>query len=159
MSEPEYVAAVRADLVRNGLLGAHDRPRPACRSCWPASWSSTAWSSGAARRWWSTRPAIEVETPSDEALTAYLAANAKTYEAPEYRSVTLLTLAPEDLLAEIEVSDADLRAAYDARIDLYRTPEQRRFEQLLAPRRGDDQARGRAWSAGRAELHRRSPRR
>ena len=76
---------------------------------------------------------IEVETPSDETLSAYLAANAKTYEAPEYRSITLLTLAPEDLLAEIEVSDADLRAAYDARIDLYRTPEQRKLEQLLAP--------------------------
>ena len=75
---------------------------------------------------------IEVESPSEEALTTYLAANAKTYEAPEYRSVSLLVLAPEDLVPEIEVSDADLRAAYDARIELYRTPGQRRFEQLLA---------------------------
>ena len=76
---------------------------------------------------------IEVEAPSEETLSAYLADNAKSYEAPEYRSVTLLTLAPEDLLAEIEICDPDLRAAYDARIDLYRKPEQRRLEQLLAP--------------------------
>ena len=51
-------------------------------------------------------------------------------------------------MAEIEVSDADMRAAYDARIDLYRTPEQRRIEQLLAPDEATDQARGRHGRGG-----------
>src|SRR5690606_25821522 len=58
---------------------------------------------------------IEVPSPTEDELSSYLAANAKAYEAPEYRSITLVTLAPEDLVGEIEISDADLRAAYDAR--------------------------------------------
>ena len=72
--------------------------------------------------------------PTEDELTAYLAANAKTYEAPEYRSITLLMLAPEDLVDEIEVSDADLkRRVRRAERGSYRKPEQRQFEQLLAP--------------------------
>ncbi len=132
MTEPEYVAAVRADLVRNGLLGAMTGPVqvPELLARKLVEFRLEKRSGKAVVVDAAT---IEVETPSDETLSAYLAANAKTYEAPEYRSITLLTLAPEDLLAEIEVSDADLRAAYDARIDLYRTPEQRKLEQLLAP--------------------------
>ena len=98
------------------------------------------------------------QPPTEEALTAYLAAHAKTYEAPEYRSVTLLTLAPEDLLGEIEISDADLQAAYDARIDQLPQAGAAAVRAAAGARRGDDQARGRGRSpAGRAS--RRWPRR
>ena len=61
--------------------------------------------------------------------------------------------APEDLVGEIEVSDADLRAAYDARIDQYRTPEQREDRAAARSRRGDDQACGRS-GRSRTELQR-----
>ena len=122
------------------------------RSCWPASWSSTGMEQRRGAALVVDAAAIEVEAPSEDALTAYLAANAKTYEAPEYRSVTLLTLAPEDLLAEIEVSDADIRAAYDARIDLLPHAGAAPVRAAAGTGRGDDQARGRA-RRRRAELH------
>ena len=132
LTEPEYLELVRADLVRNDLIGAMTGPVQV-----PEVLARKLVEFRLEQRRGKAvvvdAATIEVEAPSEEALTAYLAANAKTYEAPEYRSITLLTLAPEDLLPEIEISDADLQAAYDVRIDLYRTPEQRRLEQLLAP--------------------------
>ncbi len=132
MSEAEYVEAVRTDLVRNGLLGAMtgtvQAPELLARKLVEFRLEQRRGEAVVV-----DAATIEVPAPSEEALNAYLAANAKTYEAPEYRSITLLTLAPEDLLGEIEVPDADIQAAYEARIDLYRTPEQRRIEQLLAP--------------------------
>lgn len=131
MSEADYVDAVRGDLVRNDLISSITGPVGV-----PATLARKLVEHRMERRRGAAlvvdAAGIEVESPSEEALTAFLAANAKTYEAPEYRSVSLLVLAPEDLVPEIEVGDADLRAAYDQRIELYRTPGQRRFEQLLA---------------------------
>ena len=79
------------------------------------------------------RPAIEVEAPTEEALTAYLAANAKTYEAPEYRSITLLTWHPR-----IWSRDRGQRRRPAGRLRCEdRSPtasrSSARFEQLLAP--------------------------
>ncbi len=132
MSEADYVAAIRADLVRNDLIGAMTGPVQA-PDLLARKLVEFRLEERRGKAVLVDAANIEVETPSDEILTAYLAANAKTYEAPEYRTITLLTLAPEDLLPEIEVSDADLQAAYDSRSDFFRTPEQRKFEQLLAP--------------------------
>ena len=132
MSEADYVAAIRADLVRNGLIGAMAGPVQV-----PDLLAQKLVEFRLEQRRGKAlvvdAATIEVETPSEETLASYLAANTQAYQAPEYRSLTLLTLAPEDLLGEIEVSDADLQTAYDTRRDLYRTPEQRTFEQLLAP--------------------------
>lgn len=131
MSEADYVAAVRADLVRSALIDAITGPAGV-----PDLMTKKLLDYRMEQRRGEAlvvdAATIEVETPSDEVLTTYLAANAKAYEAPEYRNVTLVALAPEDLVDEIEVSDDDVRAAYDARIASYRTPEQRKFEQLLA---------------------------
>jgi peptidyl-prolyl cis-trans isomerase D len=132
MNEADYVAAVRADVVRNNLIGSLTGPIQVPELL-ARKLVEYRLEQRRGRALMVDAATIEIEAPSEETLASYLAANAKTYEAPEYRSITLLTLAPEDLLDEIEVSDADLQAAYDARIDLYRTPEQRRLEQLLAP--------------------------
>lgn len=132
LTEAQYIELVRTDLVRNELIGAMTGPVQV-----PQMLARKLVEFRLEQRRGKAAivdvASIEVEAPSEEALSAYLAANATTYQAPEYRSITLVTLAPEDLLAEIEVSDADLQAAYDARMDLYRTPEQRKLEQLLAP--------------------------
>lgn len=52
------------------------------------------------------------------------------FEAPEYRSLTLLHLTPEDLFAEVSVSEADARARYDATPDQYLVPERRALRQI-----------------------------
>jgi peptidyl-prolyl cis-trans isomerase D len=44
-----------------------------------------------------------------------------------------VTLEPDDLIDEVDIGDADIEAAYQSRIETYRTPERRTVEQLLAP--------------------------
>jgi peptidyl-prolyl cis-trans isomerase D len=132
MSEANYVAAVRGDMVRGELVdtltGSVQAPDLLVRKLLEERLEQRR-----GKALIVDAATIEVPAPTEDELSSYLAANAKTYEAPEYRSITLVTLAPDDLLGEIEVSDADLRAAYDARAAQYRTPEQRKIEQLLAP--------------------------
>ena len=151
MSEANYVEALRGDMVRNNLVdaltGSVQVPDLLVRKLLEERLERRK---GAALI--VDAATIEVPAPTDDQLTAYLAAHVKDYEAPEYRSATLVTLAPEDLVGEIEVSDADLRAAYDAHADQYRTPEQRKIEQLLAPdeatikRAADEVAAGKSFS-------------
>ena len=146
MSEADYVAAVRGDMVRNEPDRRDDRHRcSAPRAAGPQAASSTGWSSGAARRWSWMRRRSRSPAPSEDALTAYLAANAKTYEAPEYRSDHAADPGARGPAGrdrgQRRRPAGGLRCA---RSTCTASPEQRRIEQLLAPRRGDHQARGRA---------------
>lgn len=131
MSEQDYIASLRNDLVRGRLIDALAGPVAA-----PETLARKLVEHREERRRGTAllveAAGVTVEDPSEEALAAYLKENEQAYSAPEYRDLTLLVLGPEDLVEEIEVSDADVRAAYDSRIDSYRKLEQRRIEQLLA---------------------------
>lgn len=69
--------------------------------------------------------------PDEETLAAYHQDKAVRFTAPEYRTLTVARLAPEDLADEIVVPDEDLQAAYDFRRDEFRQPERRDLEQVL----------------------------
>ena len=51
------------------------------------------------------------------------------------RKLTYITLEAKDLADEVQVGEPQIEAEYQARIDHYRTPEQRAVVQLLAPDR------------------------
>ncbi|MEO1399031.1 MAG: peptidyl-prolyl cis-trans isomerase, partial [Pseudomonadota bacterium] len=77
---------------------------------------------------------ITKPTPaSDAQLDTYFAANKKTYDAPEYRKLTLLEMTPETLANESEITDEQVKADYDSRANSYRKPEQRRVQQIVFP--------------------------
>jgi peptidyl-prolyl cis-trans isomerase D len=131
MSEQAYVEAVRQDTVRtrlvDGLTGAAAAPAIAAERLLAYQ--------GERRRGRALiveADEIQVPDPDEAALKAYLDANARRYEAPELRDVTLVVVGPDDLASDIALSDADLRAEYDHRIEEYRTPAGRSIEQLLA---------------------------
>src|SRR5690606_1712213 len=73
----------------------------------------------------------QVPEPTDADLAAFYEANKERYTAPEYRRVTAVLLRPEDLAAEMRVSEERLREAYDSRQAEFRTPESRGVSQLL----------------------------
>ncbi|MGI9417169.1 MAG: SurA N-terminal domain-containing protein [Geminicoccaceae bacterium] len=75
----------------------------------------------------------DIDAPDDAALEAIYKDNEQQFTAPEYRTITFVTLEPEDLLDEVEIADEDIQAAYDDRSAQYITPETREIEQLLAP--------------------------
>jgi peptidyl-prolyl cis-trans isomerase D len=74
----------------------------------------------------------DVPAPSGEEIARFHEAHQELFTAPQYRALTFVTLEPEDLIDEIEVSEEDLAAAYESRIGAFRKPERRAVEQLLA---------------------------
>ena len=75
---------------------------------------------------------IEVETPTTTSADHLSRRQRQGLRGARISQRHAAVLEPEDLVGEIEVSDADVSAAYNERIATYRTPEQRKLEQLLA---------------------------
>ena len=75
----------------------------------------------------------DIPAPTPEVLAKYFEERKALFRAPEYRKVVVLTLLPSDLDGTIEVSDADVRRAYDERRSQYGTPERRELQQIVFP--------------------------
>ncbi len=73
----------------------------------------------------------DIPEPREGELATFHEANAASYTAPEYRRLTYLHLAPEDLVDEISVAEEEIREEYDARHGSYVTPERRTVEQIV----------------------------
>lgn len=78
----------------------------------------------------------DVGTPDDAVVKAYYDANIDRYTAPEFRAVSVLPLTIEAAGRDVEVTDAEIRAAYDERSGEFGTPERRTIRFVLV----DDEA-------------------
>jgi len=74
----------------------------------------------------------DIGVPTSAEIDTYYNEHAASFTAPEYRAITYLYLTPEAILSEIELSDEDVRAEYEARAALYDLPEQREVQQILS---------------------------
>lgn len=70
--------------------------------------------------------------PSDADLQKFYNAHKDGFRAPEFRGLTIASLAPADLKPG-PIPDAKLRQEYQQRQDQFATPEQREIQQILAP--------------------------
>lgn len=75
---------------------------------------------------------------TDSALNAFYTDHIADFTRPEAKRVSYALLTPADLAKDQPVEDADIKAAYDARADLYNIPEKRLVERLVYP--SDDEA-------------------
>jgi peptidyl-prolyl cis-trans isomerase D len=75
----------------------------------------------------------DIPDPTPETLAKYFEARKVVFRSPEYRKITLVTLTPDNLAAQIEVSDAELKKAYADRRARYETPERRHLKQIVFP--------------------------
>jgi peptidyl-prolyl cis-trans isomerase D len=73
-----------------------------------------------------------VADPTEEQLATLLKERQAEFRAPEYRTVTLLTMRPEDLAPEIEIAEEQLRQAYEERKSEFTRPASRDVVQLTA---------------------------
>ncbi len=73
----------------------------------------------------------DVAEPDDATLQEYYRQNETDYTAPELRAVTYFTLRPQDLVAEVAVTDEEIAEEYDIRRDEFVMLERREIEQLL----------------------------
>jgi peptidyl-prolyl cis-trans isomerase D len=131
LSEQQYISQLRADLVRNQLLGTL-----AFGVKTPTFLIDRFYQYNAERRIaeLATIPSANVPAiaaPDDAQLAAYLDANKARFETPEYRTGLLVSLTVEDFAREIGVPDADIAAAYQANAARYVEPERRHVVSAL----------------------------
>jgi peptidyl-prolyl cis-trans isomerase D len=131
LGEAQYVEQVRADIGRarvlDALTGSIAAPSVLVErlGAWRGETRSGTLLEVAS-------DAMTAPEPTDAELKAFLEENIDAFQAPEYRTVTLVTLTADDIVDEIEIDEARLREEYEARADFYTTPERRRVGQLLA---------------------------
>jgi peptidyl-prolyl cis-trans isomerase D len=82
----------------------------------------------------------EIAPPTPEALTKFFDERKILFRAPEYRKLLIVSLIPTEQAPWIEISDADLKAAYESRHSRYVTPERRHIQQIVFPTEADAKA-------------------
>jgi len=85
--------------------------------------------------------------PDDAQLAEFHTKNAARFTAPEFRSLTYISLTAGDLAKEIAISDEEIVAAFESRKDEFMTPEKRVLKQIrtkdeVAAKRAYDMLKG-----------------
>jgi peptidyl-prolyl cis-trans isomerase D len=75
----------------------------------------------------------DIPPPTPDVLAKYFEENKIRFRAPEYRKLVIVSLIPGEQARWIEISDADLKSAYEERKARYTTPERRHILQIDFP--------------------------
>ena len=72
-----------------------------------------------------------IMAPDDATLDKFFQENKSSYEAPRLRSAVIGSLSAAAIAEGITISDAEIRGAFDNRLDEFRTPETRDIRQMV----------------------------
>jgi peptidyl-prolyl cis-trans isomerase D len=75
----------------------------------------------------------DIPAPTPEVLSRYFEEHKALFRAPEYRKINIISITPADLAATVEVSDEDVKRAYEDHLSRYTTPERREVQQIVFP--------------------------
>src|SRR5260370_9343342 len=75
----------------------------------------------------------DIASPPPEVLAKYFEERTILFRTPEYRRLVIVSLIPSELARRIQISDADLKRAYEERRARYMTPERRHILQVDVP--------------------------
>lgn len=131
ISEQQYINQLRGDLVRSQLIGTLNAGVKV-----PATLVDRFYRYNAERRVADivvidAASLTDIPLPDEAQIGAFFEASKKIFEAPEYRSGTMVSLTLEQFAEEIGVSDEEIAAAYEARRGEFITPERRQIETVL----------------------------
>lgn len=91
------------------------------------------------------RPAAgSAPEPTEAQLAEFLDKNAARFMSPEYRSLSILYLDPDEVAKELSPSEENIKTEYEDRLSSLSVPERRRMEQILLQ---DEDAARRAYAA------------
>jgi peptidyl-prolyl cis-trans isomerase D len=132
-TEDSFIAETRADIMRNQLVATVAngiQPSP--------GYAATVFLYLNERRavQYVTLPASaagNIPNPDDATLAAYIKSHSDQFSTPEYRDVTYASIGPDDLMNQVQVSDAQLREQYELKKDTFQIPEKRDIEQIAFP--------------------------
>ncbi|MGG5809536.1 SurA N-terminal domain-containing protein [Falsiroseomonas sp. CW058] len=133
MTEAQFLQIVRDDLERIQLVGAVRAGAPS-----PASLANAIFRFERERRVarlveLPLLEAPEPDPPSDAVLARFHANNPERFSTPELREAVVAILSAETLADQVEVEEAELRAAFESRRASFETPERRDLQQALLP--------------------------
>jgi len=134
LSEREFEDQLRFDLAREILQVAAVSAAPAPRALVDTlfNWTHERRALTVVRLDRRALPA-PLPTVTDAELRALYEANPGDYTLPEARRITYVWLTPAMLIDSVEVDEAALREAYDARADEFVQPERRLVDRLVFP--------------------------
>lgn len=133
ISEPQYVESLRGELAREQLAQAAAQGVPTAPALVDALYSYHGATRSALAATVPLPDASAIDAPDPGTLRSFYDDNKQRFEQPAFRELSYIHLAPEDLLEEIEVPEAELRDAYEARRGSYTKPERRTIQQMLLP--------------------------
>lgn len=132
MNEAMYFAQQRQERVRDALMDTANGDLPGSKTMVEA-YFRFANEQRDARYFTITTADSEVAAPTDEEIKAEYDANPAPYTAPEYRTIAIMKVEPADVMARIQISDADLQSSYERLKNDYFVPEKRTVLQLSFP--------------------------
>lgn len=74
-----------------------------------------------------------IPDPTEEDLKRYYENHQTKFTQPEFRKVGVLAVTPETVKDQVQITEADLKAAYEANKDLLGKPEKRHVQQIPFP--------------------------
>jgi len=133
ISEGQFVADVRRDILRRQIVNSLDFSDPAPKAL-----------ADALHRWRGEKrtvvlavvspdPALDVGEPDEAALAALHEQETDRFTAPERRRISFIHLDRERALREVVVTDDQLRQRYEENLASYTQPEKRTVQQILVP--------------------------
>ncbi|MEK9724990.1 MAG: SurA N-terminal domain-containing protein, partial [Rhodospirillaceae bacterium] len=133
LTEAGYVERLRQDLMTGQLVNSLGAGVVA-----PSGWVDAVYRYREERRAANTAFVADasvtaITEPTDAELRAHYKEFEKDFTAPEYRKLTYVRLDAADLAKEMEIAEADLREAYENRLDEFTTREKRKVRQMLLP--------------------------
>jgi len=148
LTEAEFLGYVRADLLRQQLTSAvrAGAAAPALLTERLARWAQEQRQAVIVTL--RTADAPEPPAPTEAQLRRFHENNPERFSTPELRVATVAVMTADRLSREVEVSDADLAAAYEQRRDRFHKPERRTIEQAVVPDQEKAEALARAWREG-----------
>ncbi len=74
-----------------------------------------------------------IPEPSDEDLKRYYENHHSQFTQPEFRKIGVLAVTPDTLKDQLQISEADINAAFETKKDKLGTPEKRLIQQISFP--------------------------
>ncbi|MDN3565408.1 SurA N-terminal domain-containing protein [Paeniroseomonas aquatica] len=148
LTEPAFLALVRSDLARQqvSLAVRSGAAAPAALARPLLQWQLEQRSATLVAL--PLAAAAEPPAPEEAQLRRYHENNPERFSSPEYRDAAVAVLTAQLISREVEISDAELAAAYEARHSQFETPEKRTLAQVLVQDEGKAKAIAAAWAAG-----------
>src|SRR5208282_2544207 len=75
----------------------------------------------------------DIPQPTADELSKYFEARKILFRAPEYRKIAAVQVTPTEIAKWMEISEADIKHAFDEHRSKYITPERRHVEQIVFP--------------------------